>query len=56
MGRKTSVFAPYFFACFTDDIGFWTDENSINSEDWQMKKAPVLFFIYARFYKQKQKN
>ncbi|WP_281693329.1 hypothetical protein [Agathobaculum desmolans] len=26
-----------------------------NSEDWQMKKAPVLFFIYARFYKQNRR-
>ena len=44
MGRKTSVFAPYFLPVSQMTSGFG-----------QMKKAPVLFFIYARFYKQNRR-
>lgn len=54
MGQKASVFAPYFlpFSQMTSGFGQMKTENS---EDWQMKKAPVLFFIYARFYKQNRR-
>jgi hypothetical protein len=54
MGQKTSVFAPYFLPVPQMTSGF-RQMKTEKSEDWQMKKAPVLFFIYARFYKQNKR-
>lgn len=54
MGQKTSVFAPYFLPFSQMTWGF-RQMKTENSEDWQMKTVPVLFFIYARFYKQNRR-
>lgn len=53
-GAKNERFCPLFFARFTDDIGFWTDENR-KFRGLADEKAPVLFFVYARFYKQNRR-
>ncbi|MFR4783832.1 MAG: hypothetical protein ACLUAR_13870 [Pilosibacter sp.] len=53
MGRKTSVFA-LIFARFTDDIGFWTDENR-KFRGLADEKSTGPLFIYARFYKQNRR-
>lgn len=54
MGRKTSVFSPYFLPISQMTSGF-EQMKTENSEDWQMKTVPVLFFIYTRFYKQNRR-
>lgn len=54
MGQKTSVFAPYFLPVSQMTSGFGQMKKE-KSEDKQMKKPPVLFSIYARFYEQNRR-
>ena len=43
-GAKTGDFCPLFFAHFTDDIWFWTDENR-KFKGRQQGKAAYPFYI-----------
>lgn len=54
-GAKNERFCPLFFALFTDDIGFWTDENRKFRGLADEKSAGSLFYI-CPFLQAKQKN
>ncbi|MCG4774996.1 hypothetical protein L0O83_18030, partial [Lawsonibacter sp. DFI.5.51] len=52
-GAKNERFCPLFFACFTDDIGFWTDENRKFRGLADEKSAGPLFYICPFLRKRK---
>ncbi len=54
MGQKTRVFAPYFLPFLQMTSGFGQMKKE-KLDDKQMKKLPVPFFIYARFYEQNRR-